>query len=275
MDAGTVLKNIKTMLEAPAEDPIYEGLVAGREAQEIRAVAVCATPTVRVLREAAERGCNLVIADGHPFYTYTPDWGAANVRELVDNTALGQAKQALIENNQLAIIRLPTAFQRRFPTDAAMALAQALGLRDVTYSGDPAAKFVLASVSPTAIDELAMMFAEYYRCRGIRLMGHRELAVKRIAIGSGLLSPADIAEMLADPTVDLVVGGEVVEWEGAPYFEDVITSGRGAGLLLTGQAMSREPLARAMSARVQPTLPNLSVVTISDTDPVWSIARNS
>ncbi len=79
--------------------------------------------------------------------------------------------------------------------------------------------------------------------------------------------------MLADPMVDAVIGGEVVEWEGGPYFEDVIAAGRNAGLILTGFAMSREPMTHALGTLVREAVAGVEVVELLGDDPVWAVPQ--
>ena len=77
--------------------------------------------------------------------------------------------------------------------------------------------------------------------------------------------------MLSDPDVDAVIGGEVVEWEGGPYFEDVIGSGRKAGLMLLGFASSREPLADSLASWVAEVVADVPVTTVHDIDPIHAV----
>ena len=247
----------------------YEGVISGDVSIRLTGIATCAQPSMAVLKQCVAKNCNLIIADGHPFYTYSPEWGAKNVRETVDASQVGKAKAAYIAKHQLVIVRFTSAFAQRFPTVAAEALAMASGFDELTVSDNK--PFVTTQVSKQSVDSLARVVAVNTKTTGIRLIAKPELTVSKIAIGTGMLSPADIAGMLSDPDVDAVIGGEVVEWEGGPYFEDVIGSGRKAGLMLLGFASSREPMADSLASWVAEVVADASVTTVHDIDPIHAV----
>jgi putative NIF3 family GTP cyclohydrolase 1 type 2 len=74
MEVGEVLATMKRHLGAAGDDPPFEGLVAGSATMPVTGVATCAAPSLDVLRRAVADGCNLLLADGHPFYTYDAAW---------------------------------------------------------------------------------------------------------------------------------------------------------------------------------------------------------
>lgn len=247
----------------------YEGVISGDTSIRVTGIATCAQPSMAVLKHCVAKNCNLIIADGHPFYTYSPDWGAKNVREIVDASDVGKAKAAFIAEHQLVIVRFTSAFAQQFPAVAAQALAIASGFSELKVTDNK--PFVISDISKQSFDSLARVVAVNTHTTGIRLIAKPELTVSRVAIGTGMLSPADIAGMLTDPAVDAVIGGEVVEWEGGPYFEDVIGSGRKAGLMLLGFASSREPLADSLASWVAEVVTDVPVTTVHDIDPIHAV----
>ncbi|GGF77559.1 Nif3-like dinuclear metal center hexameric protein [Alteromonas lipolytica] len=247
----------------------YEGLICGDTRAEITGIACCAQPSMAVLKQCVAQGCNLLIADGHPYYTYSPEWGAKNVREIVDDSEVGKAKTAYIEQHKLIIVRFTSAFDKRYPNAAAQALAKACGFTDLHTSADK--PFVTSKIRQQSFDNLAKLVAVNTATRGMRVIAKPQLQVSTVAISTGMLSPAGIAAMLEDPAVDAVIGGEVVEWEGGPYFEDVIGSGRKAGLMLTGFASSREPIAQTLADWVSGELQGIAVTALHDPDPIHAV----
>lgn len=265
-----ILERVQGALSTGTEQPQFEGLVAGSADKEVRRIATCFSPSVNVLRRAADAGCDLVIADGHPYYTYDNTRVQQTRLEDVLPTPVGLAKKQLVDMLGMAIARFPTAYGDKFPSGAAMALASEWGFAGAQAPRENA-DFVIADIATEPFEPLARRLSQENGCTGIRLIGAVDLPVNRVAIGTGMLAPTAIGRMLADPMVDAVIGGEVVEWEGGPYFEDVIASGRNAGLILTGFAMSREPMTRALASLVREAEPDMEVVELMDSDPVWTI----
>lgn len=265
-----ILERVQGALSTGAEQPHFEGLVAGDGDKDVRRIATCFSPSVNVLRRASAAGCDLVIADGHPYYTYDNTRVQQTRLEDVLPTPVGLAKKQLVEMLGMAIARYPTAYGSKFPSGAAMALANEWGFPGAA-APDENADFVIADIATEPFEAFARRLAQEKGCTGIRLIGAADLPVNRVAIGTGMLAPTVLGRMLADPMVDAVIGGEVVEWEGGPYFEDVIASGRNAGLILTGFAMSREPMTRALARLVREVMPGVEVVELMDSDPVWTV----
>lgn len=255
-----------------ADQPVLEneGLIVGNGDAPVRRIATCFSPSVSILRRAAEAGCDMVLADGHPYYIYDASRVQRTRLSDVMDTPVALAKRQLIDSFGMAIARFPSAYAAARPHGAAMALAKAWGFAD-SAAPHADADFVVADIPQEPFEPLARRLSRETGCRGIRLIGAADLPVKRVAIATGMLSPMAMGRMLADPSVDVVIGGEVVEWEGGPYFEDVIASGRNAGLILTGFAMSREPMAHALGEVLREVVPGVEVIELGDSDPVWTV----
>ena len=81
------------------------------------------------------------------------------------------------------------------------------------------------------------------------MIGEPKSNVSKVAVTHGLLLVTDLEQILKEPGVEAVVGGEPVEWEAGPYFQDLVTSGQSKGLILIGDEASEEP---GSGARWQP-----------------------
>jgi hypothetical protein len=69
--------------------------------------------------------------------------------------------------------------------------------------------------------------------------------------------------------VDVVVAGEVREWETVEYARDTIASGQRKGLILTGRVLSEEPGMRACATWLEALVPEVRVRHIAAGDPYW------
>lgn len=274
MQAGDVIARLKAALSAPTDDAKYEGVVVGDVNATITGLATCAMPSIEVLRRAAAARCNLLIADGHPLYTYDAMWaGLPGTAEGIAKSPVAQAKKALMADHGIVVVRYPTAWATARPGSGGIALASALTLTGAVAApggGD----FALASVPATTLAGLARTAARRSAIDGIRLIGDGALPVRRVAIADGLVTPARMRAMLADPRVDAVIGGEVCEWEAGPYFHDAITAGRRAGLILLGFDASKEPLADAMAAWARP-LAQMPVTALTQREPIRTVAAGA
>jgi putative NIF3 family GTP cyclohydrolase 1 type 2 len=272
MKAGAVMAKLKSELRAPEADPPYEGLVAGTVEVDVTGILTCAMPSVDVLHQARKASCNLILCDGHPFFLYDSGWASQQgLAQSLDRSPVTTAKRALITEAGLAVLRFPTAWKTRFPQACPFAFARALGL--TPEAPGASADFAVADIRHTSFETLALQCAQAGKIDAVRLVGDGRLPVRRVAIANGLVSPAKLRRMIVDPTVDAVIAGEVNEWEGGPYLQDVIATGRAMAMMLCGFAASQASLAGLMGDWVQSVLPEMRVARAAQRTDIWTNAH--
>jgi len=234
----------------------------------VTGVAVSFAPSVEVLLKAKAQGCNVVLADAHPYFSYDTKWSnLPGVMSTVTASPVVARKRALIEAEGMAVLRLRSAWRAKYPDAAAAALATALGFS--VLPGSAGREFVIASCGGVVGDHFARV-QERLGVTAPRLLGLARQPARHIAITTGLLPPSNLRKVLDDPRVDTVIAGEVVEWEAGPYMQDAISSGRRASLILTGYAASLEPAAAAVTSWASKALSDLLVVHIPGGSPIWA-----
>jgi putative NIF3 family GTP cyclohydrolase 1 type 2 len=268
MNVEDAMKALRAGLQAPPEDPKFEGLLAGSPTTKVNRVGTCFAPSIEVLRAAAAAGCNLLLSDAHPFFLYDAGYGARlpNV-QASEGAAAVAAKKRIIEENGMAVVRIRTAWERSHPAAASRAYAASLGWPTAAPAQGWA---VQALPAPMTLDAFLSSFGSKNGLAGVRVIGSGDTQVSKVAIFSGLATPAHLRAMLSDPSIDLILTGEVNEWEGGPYIEDAITAGRRIALVLTGFAVSREPMAQAMADWARGVLPGLTVQPFTSKPAIWS-----
>jgi hypothetical protein len=69
--------------------------------------------------------------------------------------------------------------------------------------------------------------------------------------------------------VDLVIAGEVREWESVEYARDVVFSGQRKGLMLIGRVVSEDGGMRECARWLTPLVPEVRVRHVPAGDPYW------
>jgi hypothetical protein len=62
-----------------------------------------------------------------------------------------------------------------------------------------------------------------------------------------------------------------VEWEAAPYFQDLIAAGKAKGLVLVGNEASEEPGCGEMAAWIKTFVTEVPVEWIPAGEPFWTL----
>jgi putative NIF3 family GTP cyclohydrolase 1 type 2 len=224
--AQDVIKRIQTSLGAewPASGP--DGFKAGDPNTPVKGIATTAMATVDVLRQASKAGFNLVI-------TYEPTFFGRQ-ESAAPNDPVYKAKKEFIEKNGLVVFRL------RKDNDMVTGLADSLGWSKYRVKPDDVLYDIPAS---TAEDTVALIRTKLNLRGGLRAVGDRTARVRRVMLHPGAMTPALMWQRYSE--CDLLIAGEVREWENTHYAADIYTAGEKRGLVTIGRVVSEDPGMRA------------------------------
>ena len=91
----------------------------------------------------------------------------------------------------------------------------------------------------------------------LRVVGDLDMTCQGIALLPGCPGRNAQIGALAQPEVDVVITGEISEWETSEYVRDATRLGQGKGLLVLGHAASEEPGMRWVTPWLQARLPGI------------------
>jgi hypothetical protein len=173
-------------------------------------------------------------------------------------------KNAFIEKHKLAVFRLTHHWNQRNPDPRAEGLAAAMGWTKHKTSEDA----LRYEVPGMTLDALASQLKKTLGIRGsIRAIGDRAGTVRKIGLLPGFtLIQAAIAMM---PSVDVIVAGEVQEWESAAYAQDVAFAGIKKSFISIGRVVNEAPGMQACADWLKTIVPEVPVRFISAGDPFW------
>jgi putative NIF3 family GTP cyclohydrolase 1 type 2 len=173
-------------------------------------------------------------------------------------------KNAFIEKHRLAVFRLTHHWNQRKPDPRAEGLAAAMGWTKHKTSEDA----LRYEVPGMTLDALASQLKKTLGIRGsLRAIGDRTITVRKIGLLPGFTPiQAAIAMM---PSVDVIVAGEVQEWESAAYAQDVAFAGIKKGFISIGRVVNEAPGMQVCADWLKTIVPEVPVRFISAGDPYW------
>jgi putative NIF3 family GTP cyclohydrolase 1 type 2 len=174
-------------------------------------------------------------------------------------------KNDFIARHNLVVFRLNQHWNQRRPDPRAQGLAAAMGWTKYQVSDDG----LHYDVPAVSLEMLAGQLKKALGTRGgIRAIGDPATSVRRIGVLPGYtLIHASIAML---PTVDVVVAGEVQEWESATYAQDVAFAGIKKGFISIGRVVNEAPGMQVCADWLKTIVPEIPVRFISAGDPYWS-----
>jgi putative NIF3 family GTP cyclohydrolase 1 type 2 len=269
--AADIIDRIKKDIGLDWSSETVDGLKAGDPATPITGIVTTALASLAVLRQAVDAKANMVITSEPTFYSRSdaqkPPAGrggrgapAAPPPAAIDDPVFA-AKRALIERHGLVVFRLSDHWRRRRPDPFAEGLASALGFKREGEGSH-------YTVSPVALRSLASDIRKKLRSRGgIRVVGDPQLRVRTIALLPG--STPIGAALAALPQVDVIVAGEVREWESVEYARDAAFAGGRKALVTIGRIVSEESGMSACAQWLGKLVPEVRVRHVAAGDPYW------
>jgi putative NIF3 family GTP cyclohydrolase 1 type 2 len=175
------------------------------------------------------------------------------------------AKNDFIAKHKLVVFRLSDHWQQRRPDPRVQGLAAALGWAKYQTAATPEH----VNVPALRLDALVSHVKKALRSRGgIRVIGNPQNVVQRIGLLPGTTPIQAALKML--PGVDVIVAGEVREWETVEYVRDKVFAGEKKGLVLIGRLVSEEPGMEVCANWLKTFITEVPVRHISAGDPYWT-----
>ncbi len=128
---------------------------------------------------------------------------------------------------------------------------------------------MLYDIPPATAEETVALIRSKLNLRGgLRAVGDRKATVRRVLLFPGAMTPATMWQRYSE--VDMIVAGEVREWENTHYAADMFTSGEKRTLVTVGRVVSEEPGMRACADWLKTVVKTVPATWIGAGDPYWS-----
>jgi hypothetical protein len=173
-------------------------------------------------------------------------------------------KNAFIAKHKLVVFRLTQHWNRRKPDPRAQGLAAAMGWTKYRI-GEDALRYQVPALT---LESLASRVKKRLAIRGgIRVIGNPTMPVRRIGLLPGYTQIQASIAML--PTVDVILAGEVMEWESAAYVQDVAFAGLGKGFISIGRVVNEAPGMQVCADWLETIVPEVPIRFVAAGDPYW------
>ena len=239
---------------------------AGDPLTAVTGIATTSLATIDVMQRAIRSGANLIITSGPTFYSRTDQPAHAGRRGAAPQSPdpIFTAKQKFITEQRLVVWRFSDHWRVRMPDPFAQGIADALRWAKYRVGADPRRIMVPAmTLEGLARDVKAKLNAR----GGIRVIGKPDTRVQQIALLPGTIAIQTTLAVLSE--VDVIVAGEIREWESSEYARDLVYSGRNKGLILVGRSLSEDAGMNVCARWLKTIVSDAPVRWIPAGDPYW------
>jgi len=247
-----------------------DGFKAGDPSTPVKGIATTAMATLDVLKQAVKANASLVLtyeptfysrADGQAPAASTP--GRAPGGLGADDPVI-KAKREFIEKNGLVVFRLRDHWQASKENRIFRGLAAALGWSGYGVTFDDA----LYDIPPASAEDTVALIRSKLNLRGgLRVVGDRHATIHRVLLFPGSMGTATMWQRYSE--VDMIVAGEVREWENTLYAADMFSAGEKRALVTIGRVVSEEPGMRACAEWLKTVVKEVPATWIGVGDPYW------
>ncbi|HMC58029.1 MAG TPA: Nif3-like dinuclear metal center hexameric protein [Candidatus Solibacter sp.] len=262
LTARQAIERIRKNVGVPWRSQTVDTFKAGNPDAPVKGIATTVMATFDVLQRAARSGQNLVITHEPTFYNHEDD-----TKDFAGDPVYA-AKHAFIEKNNMVVWRFHDHWHARRPDGILTGMLEILGWEKFQDSGNPRV-LVLPS---TPLASLARDMQKRLKVRTMRVIGDPAMPVSKVALNPGYASLQGATRTLARPEVEVLVVGELREWEGVEYAQDAIALGMKKALIVLGHAISEENGMSECARWLKTFVTEVPVEFVPAGEPFWPVA---
>lgn len=222
------------------------------------------SPTMEVLRKAVADGDNLIVSHEPTFYNHPDD------RTLFVDDPVYKEKLAYIREHHLVIWRFHDTWHKRRPDGIAEGFVDQLGWKKYENPGPAGDAGFFFTVPRTTVSGLATVLKWKLHAKVIRVVGDPDLVVTKVAYAPGAAGEATQVKALERDDVEVLLVGEIPEWETILYVRDAAQQGRKKALILLGHVTSEESGMDNCAKWLRGLFPAMRVDFIPAGEPYWA-----
>lgn len=260
MTAEQVIAKVREASKAKLPAKTVDTFKAGDPQTVVTGIATTISPTMEVLRKAVAAHDNLIITHEPTFYNHLDE------DTLFRNDPVYKEKLAYIQAHKLVIFRFHDGAHARRPDFIMEGWKHKMGWTDATRDGDGPE---LYTTKPVTVSALGEQLRKATGARAVRVVGDPNLVVTKIAYGPGAPGEARQIAALERDDVEVLVGGEIPEWETISYVWDAQQQGRHKALILMGHYTSEEAGSDELARWLRGLFPKTRIDFIPAGEPYW------
>ncbi|HOU12645.1 MAG TPA: Nif3-like dinuclear metal center hexameric protein [Anaerolineae bacterium] len=230
----TIQDVIDAILTAIPGAPLAETVdtfKSGDPAQPVTGIVTTFLASYAVIQRAAELGANLIITHEPTFYNHLDE------TEWLANDPVYQAKRALLDKHGIVVWRFHDHWHMHQPDGITTGVVRALGWE--AYLPDDT--MPLFAVPETTVGALAAELKAKLGILTVRVVGDLYMPCRRVGMMVGAAGGTWQINFMSGQPMDVLIAGEIHEWETCEYVRDAMAQGRQLALIVIGHANSEEP----------------------------------
>ena len=237
---GAPFPNTVDTLKSGSPDTVVTGIVTSMFA------------TIDVIRKAIDLGANFIIVHEPTFYNHVDatDW-------LKDDDVL-QYKIDLLNKHNIAVWRNHDTIHTLKPDGVTKGVLEQLEWQQ--YAGRDIPNIL--TFPPTSLKDLVAHAKEKLRIEKVRFIGDPAQSCTKVLFMPGASGGTRQIQSIGKVKPDVLMCGEIAEWETAEYVRDARAKGDNIALVVLGHIASEEPGSEFMLQWLKTNTPSIKATHI-------------
>ncbi len=248
---------IKQIPNAPFANTV-DTLKAGSKDTVVTGIVTTMFPTTEIIKKAIAAKANFIIAHEPSFYNHQDqtDW--------LENNEVFRYKWDLLKQHNIAIWRNHDYIHSHKPDGVQSAVVAKLGWQNY-QDKEFGSRLIIPS---TSLQALIKHIKASLNIRMVRYIGDLSQSCKKVLLMPGAAGGRRHIEAAAKEQPDVLIVGEVQEWETAEYIHDANLQGKKISLIIMGHSDSEEPGSEFMATWLKQNIPGVPVHHIPSGNPL-------
>ena len=247
---------LKEVSGAPFSQTV-DTLKSGSRDNQVTGIVTTMFATVPVIRKAIEAKANFIIAHEPTFYNHLDE------TEWLEDNEVYQYKAKLLKDNNITVWRNHDYIHSHKPDGVMDGVIDRLGWRKYFVETDG-----YFEVPERALGDLISECKEKLGISNVRYIGDLNEKKKKVVLLPGAWGGRNQIASAGRIKPDVLIVGELSEWETAEYVRDARAMGNKLSLIVLGHADSEEPGSKYMADWIKKNIPEMKVVEIPAGNPL-------
>lgn len=248
---------LKEIPEAPFKETV-DTIKSGNAANKVTGIVTTMFATVDVIREAIKLKANFIIAHEPTFYNHLDD-----VKWVENNKVVAQ-KQELLAKNNITVWRFHDYWHTYKPDGIFYGMIKKLDWQNYLQPDKG------ITLPATTLKNIILHLKSKLSIAHVRVIGDLSKTCEKIVLIPGAAGGNMQVSIAEKFTPDLLIVGELQEWETAEYIRDAGLLGNNISLIVLGHTESEEPGMEWLADWLQPKIPAIKINHIASQSPfMW------
>ncbi len=251
---------LKSIPGAPFPKTV-DTIKSGDPSQVVTGIATTMFATDAVIEKTIKADANFIIAHEPTFYNHLDDvaW--------LDNDEVYKYKKDLLEKNKIVVWRFHDYIHSHKPDGVLTGVINTLDWQQYYNPENPR----ILSIPSTTLGQLITHLKNKLGISHLKLIGDLSQNCSRISLMPGASGGTSQIGVVRKEKPDVLICGEINEWETAEYIRDMRQMGSQTSLVILGHSVSEEPGLEWLVDWLQPQIPGIKITHIPSNDPfIWA-----